>query len=31
MIGIAAYFKAQRGEFAEIEKIDRKPNAKIGD
>jgi N6-L-threonylcarbamoyladenine synthase len=31
MIGIAAYFKAQRAEFTEVDKIDRKPNAKIND
>ena len=31
MIGVAASFKAERGEFTEIDKIDRKPNAKIGD
>lgn len=29
MIGIAAFFKAQRGEFAEIGKIDRDPRAKL--
>jgi N6-L-threonylcarbamoyladenine synthase len=29
MIGIAAFFKAQRGEFAEIDKIDRDPRAKL--
>ena len=29
MIGIAAYFKAQRGEFIEVNAIDRNPNAKI--
>lgn len=31
MIGIAAYFKAKRGEFSEVDKIDRKPSAKIND
>jgi N6-L-threonylcarbamoyladenine synthase len=31
MIGAAAFFKAQRGEFTEVDEIDRKPNAKIGD
>jgi N6-L-threonylcarbamoyladenine synthase len=31
MIGIAAYFKAQRTEFINPEKIDRNPNAKITD
>jgi len=31
MIGIAAYFKAQRGEFISPEKIDRNPNAMISD
>ena len=31
MIGIAAYFKAQRGEFTNPNNIDRKPNAKITD
>ena len=31
MIGIAAYFKSQRGEFVEVDNIDRKPNAKITD
>lgn len=29
MIGIAAYFKAQRGEFIDIAKIDRNPSAKL--
>lgn len=29
MIGVAAYFKAQRGEFIGSDKIDRDPNAKI--
>jgi N6-L-threonylcarbamoyladenine synthase len=29
MIGVAAYFKAQRGEFIEIDKIDRNPRAKL--
>ena len=29
MIGIAAYFKAQRGEFSEVNKIDRNPNLKV--
>jgi len=29
MIGVAAYFKAQRGEFANAEEIDRNPNFKI--
>lgn len=29
MIGVVAYFKAQRGEFTEINKIDRDPQAKI--
>ncbi len=29
MIGIAAYFKSQRGEFVEPDKIDRNPRAKI--
>lgn len=29
MIGIAAYFKAQRGEFTEAGKIDRYPNLKF--
>ena len=29
MIGIAAYFKAQRGEFIDSDKIDRNPNLKI--
>lgn len=29
MIGVAAYFKAQRGEFTEVDKIDRDPNLKI--
>ncbi|MCX6704766.1 MAG: tRNA (adenosine(37)-N6)-threonylcarbamoyltransferase complex transferase subunit TsaD, partial [Candidatus Woesebacteria bacterium] len=29
MIGVAAYFKAQRGEFIEANKIDRSPNLKI--
>lgn len=29
MIGIAAYFKTQRGEFIEIDKIDRDPRAKL--
>lgn len=31
MIGVAAYFKAKRGEFTEADKIDRNPNAKIND
>ncbi len=31
MIGIAAYFKTQRGEFIKPGKIDRNPNAKISD
>jgi N6-L-threonylcarbamoyladenine synthase len=31
MIGIAASFKSERGEFAKVDKIDRKPNAKIND
>jgi tRNA A37 threonylcarbamoyltransferase TsaD len=31
MIGVAAYFKAQRGEFTEADKIDRNPSAKISD
>lgn len=31
MIGVAAYFKAQRGEFTRIDKIDRSPGAKITD
>lgn len=31
MIGIAAYFKAKRGEFTNPEEIDRKPNLKIED
>lgn len=31
MIGISAYFKAKRGEFTEVDKIDRKPSAKITD
>ncbi len=30
MIGVAAYFKAQRGEFFDPDKIDRNPNLKIG-
>jgi N6-L-threonylcarbamoyladenine synthase len=29
MIGIAAYFKAQRGEFISHDKIDRNPNLKL--
>ncbi len=29
MIGIAAYFKAQRGEFAKMDNIDRDPRAKL--
>lgn len=29
MIGIAAYFKAQRGEFSKVDEIDRRPNLKI--
>jgi N6-L-threonylcarbamoyladenine synthase len=29
MIGIAAYFKAQRGEFTEIDKVDRSPSLKL--
>jgi N6-L-threonylcarbamoyladenine synthase len=29
MIGIAAYFKARRGEFIEVDKIDRNPRAKL--
>ena len=31
MIGVAAYFKVQRGEFTKPDKIDRNPNAKITD
>jgi N6-L-threonylcarbamoyladenine synthase len=31
MIGIAAYFKANRNEFISPDKIDRNPNAKISD
>jgi N6-L-threonylcarbamoyladenine synthase len=31
MIGVAAYYKFQRGEFVSPEKIDRNPNAKISD
>jgi len=31
MIGVAAYFKALRGEFIEAGKIDRNPSAKITD
>ena len=31
MIGVAAFFKTQRGEFIETDKIDRNPNAKITD
>jgi len=31
MVGIAAYFKAKRGEFIDPGEIDRKPNAKISD
>jgi N6-L-threonylcarbamoyladenine synthase len=31
MIGVAASFKAERGEFADIDKVDREPNAKISD
>ena len=31
MIGVAAYFKALRGEFIDVDKIDRKPSAKISD
>ncbi len=31
MIGIAAYFKAKRREFVEVDKIDRNPSAKITD
>lgn len=31
MIGVAAYFKAQSGEFTNPDKIDRNPNAKISD
>jgi N6-L-threonylcarbamoyladenine synthase len=31
MIGVAASFKAEREEFADINKIDREPNAKISD
>lgn len=30
MIGVAAYFKFQRGEFIEPVKIDRNPNLKLG-
>lgn len=30
MIGVAAYFKAQREEFIDPDKIDRNPNLKIG-
>jgi hypothetical protein len=30
MIGIAAYFKAQRGEFINPTKTDRNPNFKLG-
>lgn len=29
MIGVAAYFKAQAGEFIKIGSLDRNPNAKI--
>jgi N6-L-threonylcarbamoyladenine synthase len=29
MIGVAAYFKVQRGEFVDFDKIDRNPNLKI--
>ncbi len=29
MIGVAAYFKAQRGKFIKVDKIDRDPNAKL--
>jgi N6-L-threonylcarbamoyladenine synthase len=29
MVGVAAHFKAQRGEFADPNKIDRDPNAKL--
>ena len=29
MIGVAAFFKAQRGEFAEVDKVDRSPGLKI--
>jgi len=29
MIGVAAYFKAQREEFVEVNKIDRNPRAKL--
>lgn len=31
MIGVAAYYKFQRGEFVSPKKIDRNPNAKISD
>jgi N6-L-threonylcarbamoyladenine synthase len=31
MIGVAAYFKAQRGDFVSADKIDRNPGAKITD
>ena len=29
MIGIAAFFKAQRGEYSKVDKVDRSPNLKI--
>ena len=29
MIGVAAFFKAKRGEFVDPDKIDRNPNLKI--
>ncbi len=29
MIGVAAYFKAQRGEFVDLKKVDRNPRLKI--
>ena len=31
MIGVAAYYKVQRGEFIKFDKIDRSPNLKISD
>ena len=31
MIGVAAYYKVQRGEFIKFDKIDRSPGAKITD
>jgi len=31
MIGVAAYFKYQRGEFSDPDKIGRNPNAKLSD